>query len=44
VNLIADGRQWFKAEIGIGARELPLDVSHLQAGPSFSVAFSWCRT
>jgi GAF domain-containing protein len=27
VNLVADGRQWFKAEIGIGARELPLDVS-----------------
>ena len=27
VNLIADGRQWFKAEIGIGTRELPLDVS-----------------
>ena len=27
INLIADGRQWFKAEIGIGARELPLDVS-----------------
>ncbi len=27
VNLIARGRQWFKAEIGIGARELPLDVS-----------------
>ncbi|MDP3592168.1 ATP-binding protein [Phenylobacterium sp.] len=27
VNLIANGRQWFKAEIGIGARELPLDVS-----------------
>ncbi|MGE0765731.1 MAG: GAF domain-containing protein [Hyphomicrobiaceae bacterium] len=27
VNLIADGRQWFKAEVGIGARELPLDVS-----------------
>jgi PAS domain S-box-containing protein len=27
VNLIASGRQWFKAEIGIGARELPLDVS-----------------
>ncbi|WP_426167354.1 sensor histidine kinase [Sandarakinorhabdus sp. DWP1-3-1] len=27
VNLIAEGRQWFKAEIGIGARELPLDVS-----------------
>lgn len=27
VNLIASGRQWFKAETGIGARELPLDVS-----------------
>jgi PAS domain-containing protein len=27
VNLIANGRQWFKAEVGIGARELPLDVS-----------------
>jgi PAS domain S-box-containing protein len=27
VNFIAEGRQWFKAEIGIGARELPLDVS-----------------
>jgi PAS domain S-box-containing protein len=27
VNLIADGRQWFKAEVGIGQRELPLDVS-----------------
>ena len=27
VNLIADGRQWFKAEVGIGASELPLDVS-----------------
>jgi PAS domain S-box-containing protein len=27
VNLVADGRQWFKAELGIGARELPLDVS-----------------
>ncbi len=27
VNLIASDRQWFKAEIGIGARELPLDVS-----------------
>jgi PAS domain S-box-containing protein len=27
VNFIADGRQWFKAEVGIGARELPLDVS-----------------
>jgi len=27
VNFIADGRQWFKAEVGIGRRELPLDVS-----------------
>lgn len=27
VNLVASERQWFKAEIGIGARELPLDVS-----------------
>jgi PAS domain S-box-containing protein len=27
VNLIAGDRQWFKAEVGIGARELPLSVS-----------------
>jgi GAF domain-containing protein len=27
VNLIAEGRQWFKAEVGIGADELPLNVS-----------------
>jgi PAS domain S-box-containing protein len=27
VNLIAEGRQCFKAEVGIGADELPLDVS-----------------
>ena len=27
VNLVAGNRQWFKAEVGIGARELPLDVS-----------------
>jgi len=27
INLIASGRQWFKAEVGIGADELPLDVS-----------------
>jgi PAS domain S-box-containing protein len=27
VNFIADDRQFFKAEIGIGQRELPLDVS-----------------
>ena len=27
INLVAGERQWFKAEVGIGARELPLDVS-----------------
>jgi PAS domain S-box-containing protein len=27
VNLIADGRQWFKAEIGIGAYKMPFDLS-----------------
>jgi two-component sensor histidine kinase/PAS domain-containing protein len=27
VNLIEDHRQWFKAEIGLGVRETPLDVS-----------------
>lgn len=27
INLVANDRQWFKAEVGIGARELPLDVS-----------------
>ena len=27
VNLIARERQWFKAEIGLGVRETPLDVS-----------------
>ena len=27
INLIAEDRQWFKAETGIGVRELPLDVS-----------------
>jgi two-component sensor histidine kinase len=27
INLIADTRQWFKAEIGLGVRETPLDVS-----------------
>lgn len=27
VNFIGDGRQWFKAEVGIGTRELPIDVS-----------------
>ena len=27
VNLIEERRQWFKAEIGLGVREMPLDVS-----------------
>jgi len=27
VNLIADNRQWFKSEIGLGVREMPLDDS-----------------
>ena len=27
VNLISDTRQWFKAEIGLGVREMPLDDS-----------------
>jgi len=27
VNLVEDRRQWFKAEIGLGVREMPLDVS-----------------
>ncbi len=27
VNLVSSDRQWFKAELGIGTRELPLDVS-----------------
>jgi signal transduction histidine kinase/ActR/RegA family two-component response regulator len=27
VNLIARGRQWFKSEIGLGIREMPLDDS-----------------
>ena len=27
VNLIAQGRQWFKSEIGLGVREMPLDDS-----------------
>ena len=25
VNLIAEGRQWFKSELGLGVREMPLD-------------------
>ncbi|MCE3256606.1 MAG: hypothetical protein K0Q64_689, partial [Nitrobacter vulgaris] len=31
VNLLARDRQWFKAECGIGARELPLDASSAYA-------------
>lgn len=27
VNLIADGRQWFKAEVGIGGYKVPFDLS-----------------
>jgi PAS domain S-box-containing protein len=27
VNFIAEGRQWFKSEIGLGVREMPLDDS-----------------
>jgi hypothetical protein len=27
VNLVGDDRQWFKAEIGLGVRETPLDTS-----------------
>jgi PAS domain S-box-containing protein len=27
INLVASDRQWFKAEIGIGVRQMPLDVS-----------------
>ncbi|MDB5749392.1 MAG: hypothetical protein JWP72_4240 [Massilia sp.] len=27
VNLLADGRQWFKSEIGLGTREMPLNDS-----------------
>jgi GAF domain-containing protein len=27
VNLIAEGRQWFKSEVGLGVRQMPLDDS-----------------
>jgi len=27
INLIDEGRQWFKAEVGLGTREMPIDVS-----------------
>jgi len=27
INLIDEGRQWFKAEVGLGTREMPIDLS-----------------
>jgi GAF domain-containing protein len=27
INLIDEDRQWFKAEVGLGTREMPIDVS-----------------
>lgn len=40
VNLIAEHRQWFKAEVGLGVRETPLDVSicrHFLQKPGLTV-------
>jgi two-component sensor histidine kinase len=40
INLIADRRQWFKAEVGLGIRETPLDVSicrHFLLRPGLTV-------
>lgn len=40
VNLIGADRQWFKAEVGLGVRETPLDVSfcrHFLQGPGLTV-------
>jgi PAS domain S-box-containing protein len=40
VNFIADTRQWFKAETGIGVREMPLDLSicrHVLLEPGLTV-------
>jgi two-component sensor histidine kinase len=40
VNLIEEHRQWFKAEIGLGIRETPLDVSicrHLLLQPGITI-------
>lgn len=40
VNLIEDDRQWFKAEVGLGIRETPLDVSicrHVLLQPGITV-------
>jgi len=46
VNLIDRGRQWFKAEVGLGVRETPVDSSicaHaiLQPGLSSSLIRHW---
>lgn len=40
INLIEDHRQWFKAEVGLGIRETPLDVSicrHVLLQPGITV-------
>ncbi len=40
VNLIAEDRQWFKAEVGLGIRETPLEVSicrHFLRRPGLTV-------
>lgn len=40
VNLIEEDRQWFKAEVGLGIRETPLDVSicrHVLLQPGITV-------
>lgn len=40
INLIEDKRQWFKAEVGLGIRETPLDISicrHFLAQPGVTV-------
>lgn len=40
VNLIEDHRQWFKAEVGLGIRETPIDVSicrHVLLQPGITV-------
>jgi two-component sensor histidine kinase len=40
INLIDDHRQWFKAEVGLGIRETPLDVSickHVLLQPGMTI-------
>lgn len=40
INLVEDRRQWFKAEVGLGVRETPLDVSicrHFLLQPGLTV-------